>query len=221
MQAAIFFQCLLIIALLVILLLRQRILVTPNNEWAVISENFTKGIWNETVELENRFQQNPLFQLPDSDNDPNRLRAAFEQSARIAVEVGDGIRQRSFYGVPVPVEAYCSRAARWYFDIARHYEAWAQAIEADQQTPASNPTQEVAMGAVKGAIRGFLGGWTEVLSMIAEPDTPAETPEARRTEALQSDSSRLNYARAYLNSERASVQAFLGSTFNWQFDENA
>lgn len=221
MQIAIFAECLVIIVLLVFLLLRKRILVTPNNEWAVTSEALTKAIWNQTMELENRFLQNPLTKLPENDNDPARLRAAFEQGARIAVETGGGIRQQSFYGTPLPVEAYCSRASRWYFDMARHYEACAVALEHEQQTPIPG-TADIAMEAVKGAVRGLLGGWTEVLSMFSEQsDTPTETPEARRVDALQSDRDRLNYARAYLNSERSSVQNYLGAMFNWEFDEVA
>jgi len=101
MQIAIFIEGLLIIVLLVFLLLRKRVIITPSHDWAVISESFTKEVWNQTIEFENRFQQNPLTKLPDNNDDPERLRNAFEKSAQIAVEIGDGIRRQNFYGTPL------------------------------------------------------------------------------------------------------------------------
>lgn len=219
MQIAIFFEGLLIIGLLIALLVRGRTVVMRGDGTSNVSDTLTEDLWNVTYELEERFQQNPIVKMNNGKGEPENLRLAFEEAAEIAFETAEKIREQNFYAVPPALETYCSNASEWYFAATKNYAAWAAALEQADQDADKGSTGAVLKRAIKGGIRGYLGGWLEVLSMLQEDsERESETPLDRHIAALQSERDQLIYRRAYLNSERLSVQNLLKAMFGWKFE---
>lgn len=223
MTIAILIVSLLILVIQVILLFRDRVVIHPNNEWSLISEENSQVIWNQLVNFEGSYLRVRIHSILENNSDQiskEDLADAFIEAHDVCLQISNDLGSANPYGVDPILVGYVALVSAWFARKARNYGAWAE-IAKDDAKRAKSVWYEVAKEAAKGGVAGFLGGWLAMPSVLSNQHARIEEEEKvfeSRIAPIRSEMESLEYEKTALGARIRGLQKHFEVQFGWKFE---
>lgn len=223
MTIAILIVCSLVLVLAILIWLRDPVIVHPNTEWSVISEENSRALWNELMDLEGAYLGFRIHAMlgEDSEDVPaHDLTDAFAEAHDACLQISDNLGSANPYGVDPILTNYVALVWTWFARKARNYRAWEEIANEDAEK-AKGVWFEVAKEAVKGGVAGFLGGLLAIPGILSSRQGRYAEEEAvfeSRVAPIRSEMEALEYEKAALKARARGLQKHFASQFAWKFE---